>query len=112
VVTRLESTSASMIALWLVTGVFTTVITAGVLEQLAGKREAGLPFVGRVSLAISVAAVVLTVVLMLSGHEGRDPMEFSLMFTNGWVVLAFFVGSGLMGAVVRTLDPPSIAARP
>lgn len=48
VVTRLESSSAFIIALWFVTGVFTTVMTVGGMEGIAGKSHASFSFVGNV----------------------------------------------------------------
>ncbi len=97
VLTRLESSSAAILALWFVTGVFTTVVGVGDLDKPPGNGRFG----STVVLVLSVIAVVVSIVLAIKGWLGGDPLEFSLMFTNVWVVIAFFVGSGAMAAVVR-----------
>lgn len=107
VLTRLDSSSGAILALWFVTGVFTTVIGIGEWDRPPGNAR----FAGTVVLALSVVAVAVSVALAVTGSCGGDPLEFSLMFTNVWVVLAFFVGAGAMAWVMRLASTPP-AAKP
>jgi hypothetical protein len=103
VLTRLESSSAAILALWFVTGVFTTVIGIGELDRPPGNGRFG----GTVVLVLSVVAIAAAIVLAWNDCPGGDPLDFSLMFTNVWVVIAFFAGSGAMAAVIRLADTPA-----
>lgn len=102
VLTRLESSSAAILVLWFVTGVFTTVFAVGDLDVPPGNGRFG----GTVVLVLSIAAIVVSIVLATNGCPGGDPLEFSLMFTNVWVVIAFFAGAGAMAFVLRLADTP------
>ena len=106
VLTRLESSSAAIVALWFVTGVFTTVFAVGDLEQPPGQARLR----ARVVLGASAAAVVSSIVAACLGCPGGDPLEFSLLFTNVWVVIAFYVGTGAMALVLRLATAPTLPA--
>jgi hypothetical protein len=99
--TRLESSSAAILALWFVTGVFTTVFALGDPDRSPDHARFG----GNLLLALSLAAIGLAVAWATALGPGGDPLEFSLMFTNTWVVIAFFAGSGAMAWVFRKLGP-------
>jgi hypothetical protein len=101
---RLNSSAAYVIVLWLVTGVFTTVFTEGVAEQLAGKEHSSYKNVGTVVLITSCLALVFSISLLLAGEFRHDPEEFSLLLSNGYVFTAFFAGTAAMALVFRKLD--------
>ncbi|MBK8978642.1 MAG: hypothetical protein IPM29_22320 [Planctomycetes bacterium] len=103
VLTRLESSSAAILALWFVTGVFTTVFTCGDLDEPSGDGR----FRATVVLWLSCVAVVASIVAACLGWPGGDPLEFSLLFTNVWVVIACFLGAGVMASVLRLATAPS-----
>lgn len=102
VLTRLESSSAAILVLWFVTGVFTTVVAVGDLDVPPGNGRFG----GTVVLGLAIAAIGASIVLAMNDCPGGDPLEFSLMFTNVWVVIAFFAGAGAMAFVLRLADTP------
>lgn len=101
--TRLDSSSAAILALWFVTGVFHTVFTVGDLEQPPGNAR----FRALVVLVLSVVAVAASIAAWSFGCPGGDPLEFSLMFTNVWVVIAHFTGAGAMAFVLRLATAPA-----
>ena len=98
---RLDSSSAAILALWFVTGVFTTVLTVGDPDHTPDHSR----FSGNVLLGLALLAIALSIVWGATLGGGGDPLEFSLMFTNVWVVIAFFAGSGAMAWVFRQLGP-------
>lgn len=108
VLTRLDSSSLAILALWFVTGVFNTIFAVGELDHPPGKGRFGATVVG----ALAIVALVVAIVLATTGHRGGDPLEFSLMFTNVWVVIAFFTGAGAMAFVLRLACAPPTAASP
>lgn len=103
-ISRRDASSAYIIALWVVTGVFTTVLAAGLAEQFLGKENFSYKQTGFIFIVISAAAAAFAVVLLAAGHFRHNPQEFSLIFSNGYVFLSFFIGAGAMALVMRKLD--------
>jgi hypothetical protein len=97
VLTRLDSSSAAILALWFVTGVFTTIFAVGELDQPPGNGFFRATVVG----VLAIVVLVIAIAFAATGHHGGDPLEFSLMFTNVWVVIAHFLGAGAMALVLR-----------
>jgi hypothetical protein len=103
VVTRLDSSSAAILALWFVTGVFTTIFAVGELDRPPGNGF----FRATVVCALAIIALGIAIVFAATGRHGGDPLEFSLMFTNVWVVIAHFLGAGAMALVLRLACAPA-----
>ena len=97
VVTRLDSSSAAILALWFVTGVFTTIFAVGELDRPPGNGFFRATVVG----VLAIVALGIAIAFAATGRHGGDPLEFSLMFTNVWVVIAHFFGVGAMALVLR-----------
>ena len=53
------------------------------------------------SSSAAILALGIAIAFAATGHHGGDPLEFSLMFTNVWVVIAHFFGVGAMALVLR-----------
>ncbi len=104
VVTRLSSTSAFVIVLWIVTGVFGAVFTGSGAEQFLGKENFSYKFTGNTIIVISLLSILFAIIMLSKGEFKRSPSEFSLLLSNGYVFLSFFVGSAAMGAILRNLD--------
>ncbi len=104
VVTRLESTSAMIIILWVVTGVFAVVFAPGIAAQLTGTEKGIYEPVCNTILAISIIAVISAIVIMSKGHFKHNPSDFSLLLSNGYVFIAYFTGTALMALVMRNLE--------
>lgn len=104
IVTRMESSSVMVIVLWVVTGVFGTVFTLGVAEQLAGKQKDIYAQAGNVVLLVSLLAIAFSLFFLSRGLFRRDPKEFSLLFSNGYVFISYFTGAAAMALIMRKLD--------
>lgn len=104
IVTRLESSSAMVIVLWIVTGVFGTVFTLAVAEQLSGKQKDIFAQAGNAVLVISLLAIAFSVFFLNRGLFRRDPKDFSLLFSNGYVFISYFAGAAAMALILRKLD--------
>ena len=104
IVTRWESTSVSVIVLWIVTGVFGAVFGVAMGDQLTGKRPDIYKQTGNTILLVSLVAIAIAVYLLSQGHFKKNPKEFSLILSNGYVFLSYFVGSGGMSLILRNLD--------
>ncbi len=104
IVTRMESSSVMVIVLWIVTGVFGTVFTLAVAEQLAGKQKDIYAKAGNAVLLLSLFAIAFAVFYLSRGHFRRDPKEFSLLFSNGYVFISYFSGAAAMALIMRKLD--------
>jgi hypothetical protein len=104
VVTRWEESSGSLLALWLVTGVFTTVFTTGMTERLGAVPGGDHRLSGSVCVGLSAAFICLYLYLIRYEGFGGWPLERFMIFEDGWVTIAFFTGAGAMGLVVRKLD--------
>jgi len=94
VVSRLESSSALTLVLWFVTGVFGAIFTEATAGIFMKKEEITYPLVHYPILIVSILMIVLAVVLMLTGELEADNVEFTLLFSNGFVFLSYFLGTG------------------
>ncbi len=92
------------IVLWIVTGVFGAVFTIGAAEQLAGKEREIDAQAGNVVLVVSLLAIAFAVFFLSRGLFRRDPKEFSLLFSNGYVFISYFAGAAAMSLILRKLD--------
>ncbi len=101
---RVAESSAYVIVLWLVTGVFGAVFTTGLAEQLVKKEAFTYRISGNTILITSVLAIIPAIVIMSRGEFMHDPKEFTLLFSNGYVWVAYFAGAGAMAAILRNLD--------
>ena len=104
IMTRLNSSSAMVIVLWIVTGVFGAVFTIAAAEQLAGKQKEIYAQAGNVVLVVSLLAIAFAVFFLSRGLFRRDPKEFSLLFSNGYVFISYFSGAAAMALILRKLD--------
>ena len=103
VVSRLESSSALTLVLWFVTGVFSAIFTEATAGMFMKKEEITYPLVHYPILIISILMIVLAVVLMLMGELEADNVEFTLLFSNGFVFLSYFLGTGGFSFIGRKL---------
>lgn len=104
VLTREDSSPFAIVALWLVTGVLSTVLTVRELAQPARVRcEA------TVVLVASAIGFAAALVQLAGDWPGRDPEEYAFVFESAWVTLAFFTGSGAMAGVLRHGSRPEPA---
>jgi len=101
---RIAESSAYVIVLWLVTGVFASVFTMDLAEHLVKKENFTYKFSGNAILLVSVLAIIPAIVIMSRGDFMYDPKEFSLLFSNGFVWVSYFTGAGAMAAILRNLD--------
>jgi hypothetical protein len=103
VVSRLESSSALTLVLWFVTGVFGAIFTEATAGMFMKKEEITYSLVHYPILIISMMMIVLAVVLMLMGELEADNVEFTLIFSNGFVSLSYFLGAGGFSFIARKL---------
>ena len=101
---HLSTSSAFIIVLWIVTGVFGAVFTFGAAESLLGKPAYSGYFTAMTIIVISVIAIVLAIVLLSKGEFNNSPSEYSLLLSNGYVFLSYFLGCGLTALIFRNLD--------
>lgn len=104
IVTRMSTSSVMVIVLWLVTGVFGAVFTVAGAEQLSGGKKDIYKQAGNLVLVASLLAIALAVFFLSRGHFRRDPKEFSLLFSNGYVFISYFTGAAGMSLILRKLD--------
>lgn len=104
VVTRLSSSSAFVIILWIVTGVFAAIFTSGAAEAFIGKKDFTYKVTGNTVIIIAAVAIVFSIVLLVNGQFRHNPSEFTLLFSNGYIFLSFFAGAGAMAAILRNID--------
>lgn len=104
VVSRFDSSSAFVLVLWLVTGVFTTIFTNAAAELFFEKKTITYPFIGKPVLVISIVAILIAIFLIIGYDWIEDPEDFSLLLSNGIVFISFFVGTGAMGFLQTKLD--------
>ncbi len=103
VVSRLESSAALTQVLWFVTGVFGSIFTEATAGMFLKKEEITYHLVHYPILIISIVAIALAVVLMSMGEFVADPVEFTLIFSNGFVFLSYFLGAGGFSFIGRKL---------
>ncbi len=104
IITRLSSSTAFVIVLWIVTGVFAVVFAFSWVEAYTGKGNISYKLTGNTVMIISTVAMVMAIVLLLKGEFNHNPSEFSLLLSNGYIFLSFFAGSATMAAIMRNLD--------
>jgi H+/Cl- antiporter ClcA len=103
VVSRMESSSALTIVLWIVTGVFAAIFTQATAEQFIAKKEITYRLVHWPILIISMVAIVIAVVLMIQGEFISDPADYTLLFSNGFTFISYFLGTGGFAFIGRKL---------
>lgn len=103
-VTRKSATSAYIIVLWIVTGVFGAVFTVSGADQFPGKGKISSGLTGNTILVVSLVAILFAIFMLSKGEFRHNPSEFSLLLSNGYVFISYFVGSGAMAAIARKLD--------
>ncbi|MFZ9387023.1 MAG: hypothetical protein ACO25B_04015 [Chitinophagaceae bacterium] len=103
-VTRLESSSVMVIVLWIVTGVFGAVFCVGIGEHFVGLPADKYRQAGNTVLVVSLLAIAFAVFFLSRGLFRRDPKEFSLLLSNGYVFIAYFTGASGMALIMRNLD--------
>lgn len=104
IISRMEASSFMVIVLWLVTGVFGAVISVSVAEHLLGKP---LFTYKESAITISVTAVIaigLAILLFGKNYFNRSASDFSLLFSNGYVFIAYCTGAAGMGLILKNLD--------
>lgn len=104
IVSRMSGSSAYVIVLWIVTGVFGAIFAVSIAEQFLGKNNFSHRFTGNVILTVSVLAILFAFILLSKGEFRQNPSEFSLLLSNGYVFLSFFAGSAAMAAILRNMD--------
>jgi len=103
IVSRMESSSALTLVLWFVTGVFASIFTEAAAGIFLKKEDITYPLLHTPILIISIMAVVLAIVLLFMGEFVADNEEFTLLFSNGFVFLSYFLGTGGFSYIGRTL---------
>ena len=98
-----ESSSAFIIVLWLVTGVFGAVFTFGVAEAFLGKSTYSSQFTAITVIVISLIAIVGAIILLSKGEFNHSPSEYSLILSNGYVFASYFLGCGLTAVIFRNM---------
>jgi H+/Cl- antiporter ClcA len=104
IVSRLSASSAFVIVLWIVTGVFGAVFAVSGAEHFIGKANFTHKLSGNTVVVVSLLAIVFAVIMLSKGEFKHNPSEFSLLLSNGYIFLSFFAGSAAMGAILRNLD--------
>ncbi len=104
VVTRFSSSSAYVIVLWIVTGVFAAVFAFGIAEHFVGKENFTHKFTGNTIIVVSLLAIAFAIIMLSNGEFKHNPSEFSLLLSNGYVFLSFFAGSAAMAAILKNVD--------
>ncbi len=104
VISRWESSAALILVLWFVTGVFSALFTEATAALFMDKKEITYRLIHTPILIISIIAIMLAVVLMLRGEFIHDPSEFTLLFSNGFVFISYFLGTGGFAFIGRKMD--------
>lgn len=104
VVSRMETSSALTIVLWIVTGVFGAIFTGATAELFIDKKEITYRLVHEPILIVSIVAIILAAVLMIQGEFIADPADFTLLFSNGFVFISYFLGTGGFAFIGRRLS--------
>jgi hypothetical protein len=104
VVSRWESSSALTIVLWIVTGVFGAVFTQSTATLFLNEKTIKYRLTYTTVLIISLVCIAGTVVLMVHGEFMEDPRDYTLFFSNGFVFVSYFIGTGGFAWIGRKLD--------
>lgn len=104
IISRKDASSAMIIVLWLVTGVFGAVFSISIAEQVTVKSGFTHKESGTVILVVSLLAIGLAAFSFDKGLFRRSASDFSLLFSNAWVFIAYFTGAGGMSLILRKLD--------
>lgn len=107
--TRLNSSGAYVFTLWLVTGVFCTVFTPGLYHEFVKKKlpdeNLNYSYACKISIFIGLIGMAVSIYQMSAGRS-RDLEEFSLIFSNPLVRLAFSIGAGALGYFLMKASEP------
>jgi hypothetical protein len=102
-VSRWESSSALILVLWIVTGVFAAIYTEAVAGLLMEKKDITYRIVYTPVLIVSIAAMVVASILMFQEGFTSDPSEFTLLLNNGLNFISYFFGAAGMSLIGRKL---------
>ena len=94
VVSQFEASSMLTIMLWLVTGVFGAIFTEAAAGLFLDKKEITYPLIHTPVLTVSIVMIILAGVMMSLGEFVSDPSDFTLLFSNGFVFISYFLGAG------------------
>ncbi len=100
---RWESSSALIVVLWIVTGVFASIFTEAVAGLFLNKKEITYRLIHYPVLVVYVIAIVMALVFMFQGHFISDIAEYTLLFSNGFVFISYFFGAAAMSFIGRNL---------
>lgn len=103
VVSRWESSALLTLVLWFVTGVFSSIFTEAAASMFIAKEEITYPLLHTPILITSIIAIALGVLLMFMGELEADNVEFTLLLSNGYVFISYFVGTGAFSWIARKL---------
>ncbi len=103
IVSRMETSSALAIVLWMVTGVFAAIFTEAAAELFIDKKDITYRLIHTPVLVVYIIAIVLAVILMLQGEFMSDPSDFTLLLSNGFVFISYFFGTAGMAFIGRKL---------
>jgi glucan phosphoethanolaminetransferase (alkaline phosphatase superfamily) len=104
IISRWESSSALTIVLWIVTGVFGAVFTGLTATLFLPEKEITYRLTYNPVMIVSIVAIALAVALMVHGDFIEDVDDFTLFFSNGFVFVSYFIGSGGFALIGRNLD--------
>jgi H+/Cl- antiporter ClcA len=104
IVSRMETSSALTIVLWIVTGVFGAIFTQATAELFLDKKEITYKLVNVPILGVSIVAISVAIIFMVQGEFMNDPSDFTLFFSNGFVFISYFLGTGGMALIAKKLD--------
>lgn len=104
IISRQDASSAMVIVLWLVTGVFGAVFSVSFTEQMLGKEGFTHKESGTVIGVVSVICIGLAFLFFSQGFFKRNASDFSLLFSNAWVFISYFTGAGAMSLILRKMD--------
>jgi hypothetical protein len=92
-----------MVVLWIVTGVFAAIFTEGVVEYFLDKKEITNRVVYYPVLVLSIAAIIVTLIMLFQDEYIGDPSEFTLLLSNGIVFISCFFGTATLSFIATKL---------
>ena len=101
---RISASGLYVVVLWIVTGIFCSVLTFSLAEPMLGKENADSKFIARVIIIISIIMIVFSLYLIYDQNMGLPVSEFSLLFSNPYILLSFFIGVAGMSFILRRLN--------